>query len=163
MEKKLDGNNRRMLQAILNKSWRQHFTIQQLYGHQTPITKTILVRQTRHAGHCWRNNYEFISHILLWTASHGREKAGQPARTYLKQLCANTGCSLEGLLGAMDDRDRWWKRVREVCAGCAASWWWWWWYFPKHWLSSLLGLYNTLTASLMRVKTSPKQCPDIWY
>ena len=31
--KKLDGNYTRMLRAILNKSWRQHPTKQQLYGH----------------------------------------------------------------------------------------------------------------------------------
>ena len=33
MEKKFDGKYRRMLQTILNKSWRQHPTKQQLYGH----------------------------------------------------------------------------------------------------------------------------------
>ena len=41
MEKKLDGNYTRMLQVILNKSWRQHPTKQQLYGHLHPVTKTI--------------------------------------------------------------------------------------------------------------------------
>ena len=51
-EKKLDGNYTRMLRAILNKSWRQHPTKHQLYGHLPPITKTIQVRQTRYAGHC---------------------------------------------------------------------------------------------------------------
>ena len=40
-EKKLDGNYTRMLRAILNMSWRQHPTKQNLYGHRTPITKTI--------------------------------------------------------------------------------------------------------------------------
>ena len=55
LEKKLDGNNTRMLRAILNKSWRQHPTRHQLYGHLPPITKTIQVRRTRHAGHCWRS------------------------------------------------------------------------------------------------------------
>ena len=30
-----------------------------------------------------------------------------PTRTYLHQLCADTGCSLEDLLGAVDDRDGW--------------------------------------------------------
>ena len=44
LEKKLDGNNARMLRAILNKSWRQHPTKIQLYGHLPPITKTIQVR-----------------------------------------------------------------------------------------------------------------------
>ena len=47
LEKKLDGNYKRMLRAILNKSWRQHPTRHQLYGHLPPITKTIQVRRTR--------------------------------------------------------------------------------------------------------------------
>ena len=87
MEKKLDGNYTKMLRAILDKSWRQHPTKQQLYGHFPPIMKTIQVRQTRHAGHCWRSKDELISNILLWTPSHRRAKAGQLARTYIQQLC----------------------------------------------------------------------------
>ena len=67
LEKKLDGNYTRMLQAILNKSWRQHPSRHQLYGHLPPITKTIQVRRTRHAGHCWRSRDELISNVLLWT------------------------------------------------------------------------------------------------
>ena len=39
LEKKLDGNYTRMLRAILNMSWRQHPTKQQLYGHLPSITK----------------------------------------------------------------------------------------------------------------------------
>ncbi len=105
MEKKLDGNYTRILRAILNQSWRLHPTKQQLYGHLPPITKTIKVRQTRHAGHCWRSKYELISDVLLWTSSQGRAKAGRPARTYIQQLCADTGCSPEDLPGAMDNRE----------------------------------------------------------
>ena len=52
MEKKLEGNYTRMLRAILNKSWRQHPTKKQLYGHLPPIMKIIKIRQTRHAEHC---------------------------------------------------------------------------------------------------------------
>ena len=104
MEKKLDGNYTRMLQAILNKSWRQHPTKQQLYGHLQPIMKTIKIRRTRHAGHCWRSMDGLISDVLLWTPLHGRAKAGRPARTYIQQLCADTGCSPEDLPKAMDDR-----------------------------------------------------------
>ena len=37
LEKKLDGNYTRMLRAILNKSWQQHPTRHQLYGHLPPI------------------------------------------------------------------------------------------------------------------------------
>ena len=105
MEKKLDSNYTRMLQAILNKSWRQHPTKQQLYSHLLPITKTIQIRWTRHAGYCWRSRDELISDILRWTPSHGWAKAEWPARTYIQQLCADTGCSLEDLLGVMDDRE----------------------------------------------------------
>ena len=83
MDKKLDGNYTRMLRAILNKSWRQHPTKQQLYSHLPPIMKTIQVRQTRHVEHCRRSRDELISDILLWTPLHGRAKAGQPARTYI--------------------------------------------------------------------------------
>ena len=68
LEKKLDGNYTRMLRAILNKSWRQHPTRHQLYGHLPPITKIIQVRRTRHAGHFWRSRGELISDVLLWTS-----------------------------------------------------------------------------------------------
>ena len=37
---------------------------------------------------------------------NGRATVGQPARTFLHQLCADTGCSFEDLPGALDDRDR---------------------------------------------------------
>ena len=84
LEKKLDGNYTRMLRAILNKSWRQHPTRHQLYGHLPPITKTIQVRRTRHAGHCWRSRNELISDVLLWTPIYGQVKAERPARTYIQ-------------------------------------------------------------------------------
>ena len=71
-----------MLRAILNKSWRQHPTRRQLYGHLPPITKTIQVRRARHAGHCWRSKDELISDVLLWTPTYDQAKAGRPARTY---------------------------------------------------------------------------------
>ena len=123
MEKRLDGNYTRMLRAVLNQSWRQNPTKQQLYGHLPPITKTIQVSQTRHAGHCWRSKDELRSNVLLSTSSLGRAKVGRPTRTYIQQLCANTRCNLEDLLGTMDDRDGWRERVREIHA-CSSTWWW---------------------------------------
>ena len=105
LEKKLDGKYTRMLPAILNKSWRQHPTKHQLYGHLPPITKTIQDRRTRHAEHCWRSRDKLISDVLLWTPTYGRAKAGRPARTYIQQLCEDTGCSPEDLPEAMNDRE----------------------------------------------------------
>ena len=114
LEKKLDGNYTRMLRAILNKSWQQHPTRHQVYGHLPPITKTIQVRRTRHAGHCWRSRDELIRDVLLWIPTHGRAKAGRPARTYIQQLCEDTGCCPEDLPRAMNDREEWRERVRDI-------------------------------------------------
>ena len=61
--------------------------------------KTIQVRRTRHAGHCWRSRDELIRDVLLWIPTHGRAKAGRPARTYIQQLCEDTGCCLKTYLG----------------------------------------------------------------
>ena len=114
-----------MLRAILNKSWRQHATRHQLYGDLPPITKSIQVRRTRHAGHCWRSRDELIRDVLLWTPTHDRAKAGRPARTYIQQLCEDTGCCPEDLPSAMNDREEWRERVRDIRA-TSVTWWWWW-------------------------------------
>ena len=123
MKKKLDGNYTRMLRAILNKSWGQHPTMHPLYGNLPPVMKTIKGRRTIHAGHCWRSRDKLISDVLLWTPSHGQAKAERPARTYIQQLCEDTGCSLEDPPEAMNDREEWWERVRDICAG-GTTWWW---------------------------------------
>ena len=112
LEKKLDGNYTRILRAILNMSWRQHPTRHQLYGHLPPITKTIQVRRTRHAGHCWKSRDELISDVLLWNPTYGRAKA----RTYIQQLCENTRCGPEDLPEAMNDKEKWRERVRDIRA-----------------------------------------------
>ena len=51
-EKKLKANHTRMLFDILNISEKENLSKQQLYSHLPPISKTIQVRRTGHAGHC---------------------------------------------------------------------------------------------------------------
>ena len=133
LERRLDGNYTRMLRAVLNKSWRQHPTRLQLYGHLPPITKTIQVRRTRHAGHCWRSKDELISDVLLWTPTHGCARVGRPARTYIQQLCEDTGCNPEDL------PEKWRETVRDIRAG-GATWWWWWYIYINGlvWFGSIL-------------------------
>ena len=123
LEKKLDGNYRRMLRAILNRSWRQHPIKQMLYGHLRRITKTIQVRRSRHAGYTWRSRDELISDVLLWTSSHGRAKTGRPAWTKIQHLCEDTGCSPEDLSEAMNDWERWREGVRDINADGTAWLW----------------------------------------
>ena len=110
------------VQYCSNSSWRQYPKKQQLYGHLPPLTKTIQVRRTRHAGHCWRSRDEFLSDELLWTPSHGWAKAGRSARTYIQQLCEDTGCSPDDLPDAMNDRERWGERLSDIRG--TTRWWW---------------------------------------
>ena len=93
------------------------------------LNRSIQVRRTRHAGHCWRSRDELIRDILLWIPTHGCAKAGRPARTYIQQLCEDTGCCPEDLPRAMNDREEWRERVRDIRAA-STIWWWWWWFDP---------------------------------
>ena len=92
-EKKLDGNCIRNA-ASCNEQMLET-TKQQLYDHLPLISKTIQSGWTRHAGHCVKSKDELISDFLLWTPSHWRRRVGWPARTYLQQLCVDTGCSMQ--------------------------------------------------------------------
>ena len=113
--------------------------------HKTPTirppTKTNQVRRTRHAGHCWRSRDEFISDVLLWTPTYGRAKAGRPARTYIQQLCEVTECSPEDLPEAMNDREKWRERVRDIRAS-GTTWWWWWWWYIRSVSPDIIYMYN---------------------
>ena len=109
LEKRLDGNYTRILRAILNRSWRQYPTNSSCTATSHPSQKTIQIRRTRHAGHCWRRRDELFSDVFQWTPTHGRAKVGRPARTYIQQLCEDTGCSPEDLPKAMNDREGWWE------------------------------------------------------
>ena len=114
-----------MLRAILNNPGSNTPQDTNCTATLSPITKTIQVRQTRQAGHCWRSRDELIRDVLLWTPTHGRAKAGRPARTYIQQLCEDTGCCPEDLPRAMNDREEWRERVRDIRA-TSTTWWWWW-------------------------------------
>ena len=67
----------------------------------------------------WGIRDELIRDVLLWIPTHGRAKAGRPARTYIQQLCEDTGCCPEDLPRAMNDRDEWRERVRDIRATSA--------------------------------------------
>ena len=64
-EDKLYINYLRMRRALMNKSWKQHPTINSFTATYMPSEKTFKIRRTRHVGRCWRSKYEFISEIFL--------------------------------------------------------------------------------------------------
>ena len=51
------------------------------------------------------------------------------AQTYIQRLCDDTGCNPEDLPKAMNDRETWRERVRDICAS-RTTWSWWWWWLP---------------------------------
>ena len=74
----------------------------------------------------WRSKDEIVSDVLLWTPAYGQSKARRPARTFIQQLCDDTGCNPEDLPKVMNDRETWRERVRDIRAS-RTSWRWWWW------------------------------------
>ena len=132
---KLDGNYTRMPRAILNKPWRQHPTRHQLYGHLLPITKTIQVKRTRHAGLCWRSRDVLISGVILWTPHIWPGKNIQQLEHTYSSYVRIRDVALKTLPEAMNAREKWRERVSDIRAS-GTTWWWWW----KAWtdFSSLL-------------------------
>ena len=47
------------------------------------------------------------THEQHWPPTHGCASDDQPAKIYIHQLCAGTGCWLEDLSRVMDDQNRW--------------------------------------------------------
>ena len=52
----------------------------------------------------WISDDRLIIDILQWTLTHGRARDDRPTKTYINR--ADTGCSLEDMTGAMDDREK---------------------------------------------------------
>ena len=106
IEKELDGCYTRMLRTVLNVSWKQHMTNEELYGNLPKISHRIQIRRTRFAGHCFRSE-EPVSKMILWAPKHGYKKPGRPALTYIDIIKKDTGWDFESVKTAMQDRDVW--------------------------------------------------------
>ena len=111
MEKKLDGNYTRMMRAILNN------TPQSTCCTATYLPSRKLSKTNQTCRVLLEKQDELISDVLLWTPSYDRAKAGRPARTNIQQLCEAAGCCPEDLPEAMNDREEWRERVRDIRAG----------------------------------------------
>ena len=103
LEKKLDGNYTRMLRAKLIKSWGQHPTKHQLYGHLPPVTKTIQVRRTRHAGHCWRSKDELISDVYSYGPPHMADQHTYSSYVRIRDVALKT-CQRRWTIGRSGER-----------------------------------------------------------
>ena len=119
--KKLDGNYTRMLWAMLNKSWRQHPTKKQLYGHLLPSWKLLKLDEPDMldtAGEIGTSSWAMYSCRPLHMDEQRQDVQLEP--TYSSS--ANTGRSPEDLPKPMDDREVWRETVRNIHAD-SATWW----------------------------------------
>ena len=116
LEKKIDGNYTRMLRAILNISWKEHPSKERLYGTFPPISQVIREQRLRFVGHCWRSKDEIVQSVLLWRPNHGKRNRGRPSKTYIHQLIEDTGMNVEDLPNAMENRELWRRRIKEIRA-----------------------------------------------
>ena len=91
------------------------------YDYVTPVCKPL-----RHEDFLEYIIILYYTCICIYTSKHththttptyGRAKAARSARTYIQQLCEDTGYSPEDLPEAMNDREKWRERVRDIRAG----------------------------------------------
>ena len=113
------GNYTRMLRAMLNKSWRQHPPQSTNYTATCRPSRKLSKLDKPDTQDTAGEADELISD---GPPTYGRANAGRPARTYVQQLCENTGCSPEGQPEATNEREKWRERVRDIRAS-GTTWW----------------------------------------
>ena len=116
MEKKIWWQLHKNAASNLNKSWRQH-------PQNSSCTATYLPsrKQSKLDGHYWRIRDKLISDVLQWGPSHGRAKAGQPARTNIQQLCEDTGVTLYRWPAKQTIPFLFWRETRQRAFGLEIS------------------------------------------
>ena len=106
--KSLDGTYTRMLRTVLNINWQDHVPNVTLYGDLPRLTDRIAWRRLGIAGHCYRHRELPVSQLVLWEPTHGWQKPGIPATTFLNILQDDTGATTSAELAAcMKDRKDW--------------------------------------------------------
>ena len=113
LEKKIDGASTRMLRTALNRSWKDHPINEELHGHIPLISKSLQQQRMRLAGHCWRSKEELAGDVLIWKPTQRHQPRGRPKKTKIDQLMDDTGCRLEELPIAMEDKEGWKECVME--------------------------------------------------
>ena len=94
-----------MLRKVLNISWKQHLTNQELCGTLPPVSNIIRQRRLKFAGHSVREEDQSVSELVLWEPTHGTKKKGGQPKTFVDVLREYTGCkNTEEIRRYMKDR-----------------------------------------------------------
>ena len=65
-----------------------------------------------------------FTHLGSNVSSTGKDIDTRLTKAYIQQLCEDTGCNPEDLPEAMNDREKWQERIRDIRAS-GTTWWWW--------------------------------------
>ena len=116
-QRRLDGCYTRLLRRVQNLSWRDHPTLEDIYGNLPKISTTVRKRRVQFAGHCVRASEELISSSVLWRhhLSHKRSRK----LTFPDTISRDTGIAKEDLYRAMSDREFWKGVVNSISAEAA--------------------------------------------
>ena len=105
LEKRLDGTYTRLLMRVQNINWKQHFTLEQIYGNLPKASDVFRMRRNRFAGHCIRAKEEIIFDLLFWFLT--RQKRGRKPLSYLETLVSDNDTDITDLVNIMENRNLW--------------------------------------------------------
>ena len=111
-EKKPDWNCTRNLHAVLDNSWKQPLQNSSYTATFFPSHKPCKLDEQNF----WWSKEELISNVLVWTPTYGYISVGWQAKTYIDQLCADTGYCQEDFPVAMPNRNACWGRGKGIRA-----------------------------------------------
>ena len=116
-QRRLDGCYTRLLRRVQNLSWKNHPTLETIYGDLPRISSILRKRRVQFAGHCARASNELVSSFVLWRhpSSHGRSRK----LTFPDTICRDTSLDKQDLLTAMSDREYWKGLVNSISAEAA--------------------------------------------
>ena len=101
MHKRLDGCYTNLLRRAQNLSWKDHHTLQDIYGTIPKLSERLAQCRSRFAGHCFRAKDEIISDLIMWKASNSRKL------TFPDIISRDSGIPVKELPTAMADKDFW--------------------------------------------------------
>ena len=112
---RLDGCYTRLLRRVQNLSWKNHPTLETIYGNLPRISSILMKRRVQFARHCSRASDELALSFVLWRlpSSHKRSRK----LTFPDTICRDTSIAKEDLFVAMSDRTYWKSVVNSISAG----------------------------------------------
>ena len=110
---RLDGTYTNLLRRVKNISWRDHASLNRIYGNLPRVSAKLTQRRVQFAGHCYRADDEIISSLLLWKPS-AQNRSNR--LTYPAVIARDTGLQVEDLPAAMAGGSVWKSIVHSVSA-----------------------------------------------